>query len=222
MDLNDFPFCMRACETVFLNTEDGVRRITVVGLQVSDAELSSVDDISDAVVSLNLPGNRTLKAIARDLSPETFPLVALMPNAVLGHPENDPESNIYRHSFVIGYDKDISRYFHNVAEGGYVVDTSDMPSVVVAMGIMEGPMASTALDPDQEEKCPYVDPHFAEALGGGFGFLAQSKIAYPNLRSLDRVSVFGYVCYWKSLGAKVGRKVNGVIVFDEEMEVRGV
>ena len=82
-------------------------------------------------------------------------------------------------------------------------------------------MVDVDLEPGAVDTCPEPDPIFAGAMaeqGGSFAFLLVLNMLHRKTSSapgpLDSVDLQTYTDLWRSVGARVGRVVNGAVAWE--------
>lgn len=111
--------------------------------------------------------------------------------------------------------------FHSVeavldqcAEGCVVLDKSDVDPKIGVRLVMSGPMLDVSLPPQTVDK--FGDQKALEEMLPGLqdGFRTMAVAVLKGLSSFDSVSLDIYVAMWRNAGAKVGKVVNGAVVWE--------
>lgn len=124
-------------------------------------------------------------------------------------------------SSVTTYDRKIENYLDRLVEGAWICDKYECEDI---MFVVRGPMCDTKLADDEVSEMPDISNScFAQAVmsqpGNGFGDMLRvaeaQKKAKTKYSSLDSVSMKEYCRLWKEKGARIGRFLNGEIVWEE-------
>jgi len=113
-------------------------------------------------------------------------------------------------------------------EGGWLLDKTAAPLDRVIDGVVSGPMLDITLPPGtidrfgKKEKAAAARMLGVGGLQGGFATVTALAITEPETKqygSLDSISLDLYLDYWRGLGAKVGRKIGGLVEWEGQIEL---
>lgn len=112
-------------------------------------------------------------------------------------------------SSTTSYDKKFETCWHQVVEGGYLIDKRPVDPGKLYDLTVHGPMLSlTATEP---EKCPEPSAMLLLGLSGAWQNLALRRAVDPEWRGLDQIPLLDYLAMWQHEGAKVGKRVGDII-----------
>jgi len=107
---------------------------------------------------------------------------------------------------------DFERELGNVVDDVYIIDNLDNDNIVRA--VFAAPMLDTRIPKDSVYACPDIFGPMAMGLEGMYAGLAAMKMVRPSWTGLDKVGIERFVDYWRKNGAKIGRKIDGKIVWE--------
>lgn len=110
-------------------------------------------------------------------------------------------------------------YYGDLLPGGYIVDGTHLDFHVRYRTAVNGPMVSMVLPPGQRDRLddpgPIAAMMAADPQTGLFGALVATAIADRQWQGLDEVALDTWIGYRRSRGARVGRRVDEYIFWED-------
>lgn len=114
----------------------------------------------------------------------------------------------------------LERCLKDAAEGCLVVDKYGLGVEAISHAI-NGPIVDTTLPPNTINKFQIGNQAVlmlgVGGLEGAFKHFLQKKVDFPKWSGLDNVSLDIHVLTWRKLGARVGKVVDGKVVWEDDL-----
>lgn len=110
-------------------------------------------------------------------------------------------------------DNRIKPYLGELVEGGFVLLSP--PGGVSVADCFAAPLLDVRLGDDDYDKAPKPSATMLAGLQDAFLFFATLRATDDSFTGLDKVGLKKYLAYWVSKGARIGRRVKDVVVWED-------